>query len=339
MNIFGLDIGSNSIKVCQTIKDGKTVKLVSVGLVASPVSNIVSESEQDIIDLAEAIKKLRQDSQISTKKVVLGMGETQVFSRILEFPKMKEEELAEALPWEAEQVIPMPLEKVNLDWQVLKTVTAADGTEKIKVLMIAAPISLIQKYQKITELAGLELIVLETELLAASRVLVGQDCAPTIIVDIGYNSTDFGIVNKGTLAFTRSIPTSGGALTRVIASSLSMDIAQADQYKMTYGLLSDQLEGKIGKIISPVVKVIIDEVKKVQLFWNSNENEAIKSIILYGGSANLPGLTTLLNQALGIEVQIGNPFGSLVIEEKLRTSLLDKSGLLTVAIGLSQKEI
>ncbi|PJE68510.1 hypothetical protein COU94_01440, partial [Candidatus Shapirobacteria bacterium CG10_big_fil_rev_8_21_14_0_10_38_8] len=65
----------------------------------------------------------------------------------------------------------------------------------------------------------------------------------------------------------------------------------------------------------------------------------IKNVVLSGGTANLPGTTALLTQALGIEVQIGNPLAALEMDEKLRAGLVNKSGLLTVAVGLSEKEV
>lgn len=344
MNVFGLDVGLNTIKICQVFRQGKKIQPLSVGMFTAgiantPLSGLLSESEGDLVALASVIKKLHKDLQISTKKAVIGIPESQIFSRVIEMPKMKDEELAEALPWEAEQMIPLPLSEVNLDWQILGEVTGADGIPKIKVFLIAAPIIVIQKYQKVIELAGLELAAIETNLLASSRALLPPDCAPTIIVDIGSSSTEIGIVNKGLLVFTRSVPTAGEALTRAIATSLSMEIAQAEQYKIAYGLEESPLEGKIRKVLLPVMEVIAGEIKKVHLYWNDNEKEPIKNVVLYGGTANLPGASALLTQALGIEVQIGNPLVALEMDEKLRAGLVDKSGLLTVAVGLSEKEI
>jgi len=344
VNVFGLDIGLNTIKICQVFRQGNKIKPLSAGMftagiVASPLPGLLSEAETDLISLAGIIKKLHSDTKVSTKKGVLGIPEAQIFSRVIEMPKMKEEELAEALPWEAEQMIPLPLTEVNLDWQVLGEVAGEGGIPKIKVFLIAAPIIVIQKYQKVMELAGLELAAIETNLLASSRALLPPNCAPTMIVDMGSSSTEIGIVDKGMLVFTRSIPTAGEALTRAISTSLSMEIAQAEQYKIAYGLEDSPLEGKIRKVLLPVMEVIAGEIKKVHLYWNDNEKEPIKNVVLSGGTANLPGTTALLTQALGIEVQIGNPLAALEMDEKLRAGLVNKSGLLTVAVGLSEKEV
>ena len=88
MNTFGLDIGTTLIKICQTQKQGNKIKLLSAGLIPCPAPGMASEAEPDLIAVASAIKKLHQDSKILTNKVVVGLPEGQIFSRVIEMPKM-----------------------------------------------------------------------------------------------------------------------------------------------------------------------------------------------------------------------------------------------------------
>lgn len=339
MNTFGLDIGTTTIKICQTLRQGTKVKLLSAGLISCPEPGLVSEAETDLVAVATTIKKLHQDTRITTNKVVLGLPEDKIFSKIIEMPQMKESELTAAIPWEAEQIIPLPLSEVTLDWQIIGTIKGADGVEKIRVMIVVAPNSLIDKYSRVMKMADLEIVAIETELMAASRSLLPASSGPTIIVDMGASSTDLAISDKEQVVFSRSIPTAGEALTRVLSTSLTMNPAQAEQYKIAYGLDENQFEGKIKTVLTPVIDVIISEIKKTILFWNESEKEPISSIILYGGTANLPQLTTIMAKALGIEVQVADPLKSTEVEEKLRVELLDKTALLTVVVGLSEKEL
>jgi len=97
MNFFGIDIGTNSIKVVQLAKDGANYKLVAFGLIPAPPKGFISESNVDVEILAEAIKKLLKDTKINTPNVAVALSETQVYTRVISTPPLSEEELSSAI--------------------------------------------------------------------------------------------------------------------------------------------------------------------------------------------------------------------------------------------------
>ncbi|MFZ5366309.1 MAG: type IV pilus assembly protein PilM [Patescibacteria group bacterium] len=339
MNIFGLDIGSTSIKIAQVAREGAKFRLISVGIAPTPQPGLKSEAETDLIALATAIKKLHQDTKITTKNVVVALPEGQIFTRVIELPSMNENELAQAVPWEAEQFVPMPLSEVTLDWQVVSRGTPGKVEEKIKVFLAAAPTTLVEKYVKILEMAGFSVAAVETEIIAASRALISSSAPPTLLINLGAKSTDLATVVKGQVVLTRSIPTAGEALTRAIATTLSLEVPQAEEYKIAYGLGENELEGKIKKAITPVFELVVSEVKKALFSWREKESETISSIILAGGTATLPQAGAFLTKQLGIEVQIADPFSQLVTTPSVIASLREKAPLFAVAVGLAEKEV
>lgn len=339
MNIFGLDIGSTSIKIAQVAQEGGKFRLISAGIAPTPQPGMKSEAEADLITLATSIKKLHQEGKITTKNVVVALPEGQIFTRVIELPSMNENELAQAVPWEAEQFVPMPLSEVTLDWQIVSRGTPGKVEEKIKVFLAAAPTALVEKYVKVLELAGFTVAAVETEVVAAARALLSSSSAPTLLIGLGAKSTDLAIVQRGQVVLTRSIPTAGEAFTRAISTTLSLEAPQAEEYKIAYGLGENQLEGKIKKAITPVFEVVVSEVKKALSSWREKESEVISNIILAGGTASLPEAGTFLTKQLGIEVQIANPFAQLVTTPATIASLREKAPLFAVAVGLAEKEV
>ena len=339
MNIFGLDIGSTSIKIAQVAREGGKFRLITAGMAPTPQPGIRSEAEADKVALATAIKKLHQDAKVSTKSVVIALPEEQIFTRVIELPSMSENELSQAVPWEAEQFIPMPLSDVTLDWQIVSRGTPGKIEEKTKIFIVASPTALVQKYVKILEMAGFSVAAVETEITAASRALIPSTSPTTFLINLGAKSADLAIVTKGQVLLTRSIPTAGEAFTRAVSTALSIETPQAEEYKIAYGLGENQLEGKIKKAITPVFEVVVSEIKKALLSWREKENEAISRIILAGGTANLLEVGTFLTKQLGIEVQIADPFSQLQTSPAIISTLRDKAPLFAVAIGLAEKEV
>lgn len=340
MSIFGLDIGTNTIKIAQVEKGiDKKFKLISAGLIPTPQPGFLSQQDSDLIPLAQAVKKLHQDAKINTKDVVFSLSESQVFSRIIEIPPMSEGELMQAIPWEAEQFVPMPMSDVTLDWQIVSRGEKGTVGEKMKILIVAAPTALIKRYTTVLELAGFNVSGIETEMIAAVRALTPTSSAPTIVVNYGARSCDIAMVINGQIYFTRSISTAGDALTRAISSTLSLETTQAEEYKKTYGLEENQLEGKIKKTIAPILNIAAEEIKKAILSWREKDNTPFSGLILCGGTAALPQISAYLASQLGLEVQIADPFSYLNVDPNFITKLRPNAPVFAVAVGLAEKEV
>ena len=339
MNVFGLDIGSTSIKIASVQKEGNKFRLLSAGIAQTPQPGLDSEAEKDLVALATAIKKLHQDAKINNKNVIISLPESKIFSRVIKLPNMNEDELSQALQWEAEQFIPLPVSDVSLDSVIISRGKPGKVEQMMEVLVVAAPKSLIKKFQHIVELSGFKLVAIETELIAAARALLSPESPPVVIVDFGAETTDIAIAQKGLLVFTRSIPAGGQAFTRAVSTSLSIDPVQAEKYKTAYGLTEKKLEGKVKAAITPVISQVVSEIQKAIRYWQEKEKEAIKTMVLAGGSTNLPEVISFLTKSLAIEVQVADPFASLVKDEKQLVNLRQNTPLFAVVIGLAMKEV
>ncbi|TSC53255.1 MAG: Uncharacterized protein LiPW16_450 [Microgenomates group bacterium LiPW_16] len=336
---LGLDIGSHTLKLVQLEKRDKGYWLMSAGTAPTPPRGLASDAQPDLEAVSVAIKKLVLDSKAGIRQVNASLPESQIFTRVIEMPPLTEQEAASAIKWEAEQYVPMPLAEVKMDFAILST--PKKGEEgKMEVLLVAAPLTLIGKYRKILEMAGLEPSSLEPEIIAISRSLVGQSQPPTLIINLGAATTDISIVRNGILIFTRSIPSGGEALARAVAKEMGFELSQAEEYKRTYGLEEDKLEGKILSAIKPIFDTVIEEIKRSLIFYQGKyPEEPIKIVSLCGGTSKLPGLVVYLAQNLGIETQIGNPWASVGRDQKLFPKIEEEGPVFAVAVGLAMKEI
>jgi len=342
MDFFGLDLGTNLIKAVQLKKAKDQPVLVAAGSIPTPPKALISDSPLDQEAVAEAIKKLLVDAKISTRNVNVALPDSKVFSLVKDFPLLTEKELGEALKWEAEQDIPFPLEEVNLDFSILEK---NEKTKKMQVLLVAAPIRLIEKYSNILKLAGLSPLSLETEIIAVSRVIAAQisqdsnDNKVIMVLNLGSSATNFSILKRGAFSFAGSISSGGDALTRALAQELGFDIKQAEEYKKTYGLEEGRLEGKVVAAIKPIMEKIIREIKKALSFYQTkNPSDKVNSLILTGGTARLLGIASYLTQNLGIETQIGNPWSKVRVDEKKFAHCISDSILFVTATGLALRE-
>lgn len=336
----GLDIGSKTIKVVELEKAGQGFSLRSAGAVNFQATQIEKLSDQKEIDtFAQTIKKLFVDARISSKKVTISIPESLIFMRTVKFPLLTNEEIESAVKWEAEEYIPIPVKDAIVRHKILERQEVGNPPQ-VLVQVIAVPKLLVEKYMNIMSSAGLEVVAIETELLALSRTW-GVPEKTVLLADFGARSTNIAIVKNEQLFFSRSVPTAGEAFSRAVSLGLGVTPIQSEEYKATYGLTDTQLEGKVGRAIRPVMNVIVDELKKsVSYFQMETRNEAPRSLILSGGTSGLPGIAAELTKILNMEVQVGNPFTrpNLAVDPESARSLANFAPIYSVAVGLALRE-
>lgn len=338
MPAFGLDIGTHSIKAVQLTKTGSDFSLVAAGITSSPLPGIASDSENDLAQVAEAVKRLLSDTKITAKEVNLSLPESKVFTRVLSLPFLTDAEVSSAISWQAEPFIPIPIKEASLDYQIVgrREPQGPGNPGGVDVLLVAAPKTLVEKHIKIASLAGLTVSTVETELLALSRS-IAPPSTTCIVMDLGATSSDMAVVKGGQVLFVRSVATAGNAFSRAVSTGLSIDMNKAEDYKKSYGLDEGQLEGKVRQALEPAVRIVVDEVKKAIQYYKTElkGQDQISAVILSGGAAGMPEIVPYLAERLGIETDLGNPFTKLKGTERLSKSFSSYSPLYAVAVGLA----
>lgn len=335
-SVIGLDIGSHSIKLIEIDRRKKEMVLVAAGSAPTPPKALLSGSGADIEGIAGVVNKLWKDTGAKTKNVNISLPESQVFTRVIEVPQLNSRELTSAIKWEAEQYIPMPLDQVTVDFSILRE-SRDTGTNKMEVLLVASPKTLVEKYVTILEYADLTPVVVETEIIAATRALIRSagSVRTIMIVSLGAQTTDLAIVRNGIVAFTRSISAGGEALSRAVAQSFGFEISQAEEFKKTYGLEKDKLEGKIVAAVRPIMDTIIAEMKRAIAFYQEKfKDEQIGVVLLSGGTARVPGMVVYMAENIGIEVQLANPWIGIVRDARFKV-LENEGSVYSVAVGLA----
>jgi len=337
MSQIGLDIGSKTIKIVELDKEAKGFRLKAAGVVGhngKPIETM--ESEADFAALSQIVAKLHKETKIQGREISLALPEPQVFTRIIRFPMLTDQEISSSVKWEAEQYIPIPVNEAIVQHQIVERNERSIPPE-VLVLLVAAPKTLVDKYIKIVQMAKLQVVQVETELMSLTRALAPID-QTALIIDFGAKSTDIAVSKKGQLFFSRSIPTAGDALTRAVAQSLGVEHGQAEQYKKTYGFSGSQLEGKVKGALDPVFAMIADEIKKAIHFYRSEEKGDVpKSVIVSGGTSGTPEAISILTGLLNMEVSVGNAFRKVILDEATSKSLAPYAPLYSVAVGLALK--
>jgi type IV pilus assembly protein PilM len=342
-SIFGLDLSDLSLKLVKFEKNGFEEELVSFGslqLSAGAVSDGEIKNKEQVSTAIKKLVGISGPKKIKTKKVICSLPETKAFLRIITIPKMNESEITEAVKWEMEANIPLPLEQVYYDWQIVTESLMAEKN-KINLLVVAVSRTTVDEIVEVIELAGLEVVGLEIESIAQTRsLLCKKDYSKTVlIVDIGDRRTSFSIAKEGVPCFTASVPLSGQSLSDAISKGMGISFEEAEKVKFNNGVGSDLKGDPLFKLVQPILENFSQEIERSIDFYLSGlgYSKSVDKVIICGGGANTKGIVPYLSKKLGREIELGNPWSNVNFGKKL--PIIEKSQAVqySTAIGLALK--
>ncbi|MBI3231971.1 MAG: type IV pilus assembly protein PilM [Candidatus Doudnabacteria bacterium] len=328
-NVLGVDIGTSNIKIAEVFfANPHTAVLSSYGIVNSPYQLSGKNDSANIPQIGLVLKNLCSKAGVSTKRCVISLPNSSVFTSIIELPQMSSKELATAVEFEAKKYVPLDLTDVDLSWSPIGGQEANEGNQKI--LLTAVPKQITKDYMEIFAQAGLEPFVGEIEALALIRTLIGNKPISCVIIDIGAKSTGLNIIEKGLLRLSRNLNIGGETITKKIAQTLNISFLRAEQFKKDFGVQSGTF---LPETIRPVLGLIKSEVKQLLTIFQSHSAQ-LDEIILVGGGANLPGIVDFFSD-LNVPVSLGNPLQAVAYSTQVSEILSRYALNLPIAIGLA----
>jgi len=335
MPAVAIDIGTYSVKAISG-NPGAKPAIKRVAEVFNTTGLAVPTDDASIEKMALLVESVFADYDLPRNEVRVAIPETVVSTKVIPLPPLTDAELASAINWQAEQHIPIPPEELSLEYQV---VFRPKGNDKqpMRVLLVGVRKTVIDNYVNLFHSIGIEPILIETQILSIMRSLqfVPED-PTTLIVHIGASNMNMALVHQAELKFVLSHLNGGQLLTKALEQSLAMDATQSEQYKRTYGLDSDQFQGKIREAMMPAAQLLTAEIKKsLQFFVNQNPKESVKRIVLSGGTALLPGFVQFITDETGAEVLVSAPFTNATGDVAPQVN----QPSMTVCMGLMSREL
>ena len=339
---FGLEINDYCLRIA-LLKEKKGGFFCSSSGVFDVDAGLLVNGEIKKPDLlAETIKTALKDikgEKIVTKYVAASLPEDKAFLQVVQMPKITEEDLKSAVIFEAENYIPMPLDKVYLDYQVIPF--RGEDLDHLDVLIVAYPRDIIDSYVAVIEAAGLKPVALELESQALSRALMedGHTDAPVMVIEVGDVRTNLIIYAGSSLRFSFTIPISNNYFLETIAKELAIDLIAAEELKEKFGVekfndndfhLNETVKPQPAKkekdakekeqrmIFEALIPCLVDFMQQVGKYMDyyhshashehlANDKKKISKIILCGSGASLKGLDHLISLKFSLPVEMGKP--------------------------------
>jgi len=322
-------VASGVLKVKKELEDNLNVSLTKVAIAAAGrflrTTTIKSEIEID------------DDKEID-REVIRSLELTAV--------KMAEEKVARTSRGKL-YCVGYSVKNYYLNGYIITNLNSHKG-EKIAVEIIATflPRSVVDSLYAVMNKAGLEVVSLTLEPIAAMEAAVPQNLRllNLALVDIGAGTSDIAISSKDSISAYGMVPMAGDEVTETIAQAYLVDFNTAEKIKRqcvgkdkivcidVLGLESELEPEEILKTINPIVMKISEEIgnRIIEL----NGGKAPNAVFLVGGGAHTPFIKENIAKILNLPIQRIAIKGRDSVTECLCDGKLGSIGVTVLGIAL-----
>jgi len=341
--VIGLDIGSSSIKLVELGESKNGYKLQNLGIAPLPPEAIVDGALMDSVTIIDAIRELIANTKAKTKDVITSVSGHSVIVKKITLPLMSDSELEESIQWEAERYIPFDINEVNIDFQIFGS--SSENPEVMDVVLVAAKKDIINDYVSVIIESGLNPVIIDVDAFAIENMLsvnYEMEKDETVaMANVGASITNINILKNNMTAFTRDIFKGGNQITEEIQRQLHIDYEEAEKIKV-----GSKIDATSQSIIQEVLKsasesLAIEIGNSMEFFQSTTTYEKITKLYLSGGGSKIKDFDIILQQHLGIPVEIVNPFKKIEYSEKnFDLEYLREIGpMMAVGVGLATRKV
>ena len=361
--VIGLDVDRGALKAVQLSKSGGSYVLRHVGYHRLPPGAIIEGEVADPDLLAAEIKEFWSSHSFAGRSVLLGVANQKIIVRLLNFPRMEEQDLRSAIGFEAQDHIPMPLEEAVLDYVVLGP--QDEGSDLDRILVVAAHRPMIEGYTTAVRSGGLRPAGMDVKALSLTRSTLPDalfDEGATVLLDVGTELSNLVIVQGGSPTLTRFIPMGLDDLVRAVSEAADLPEEEAEKQALDpRAKLGYDVEGAgegaaenaeeedadpalvydVRRGLEGAVQTLAEDVQRsIEYHHSQPESKEVSEVLVSGEGALVAGFDGYLGELLGVPTRRGNPVSKLTGN---RSNLSDEQlgamePVLAVAFGLAMED-
>ncbi len=340
----GLDISSSVVKLLELSRQGgrggHRYRVESYGVEILPPNVMVEGSIVDIEAVGQAIKKVVKKSGTRAKTAALAVSGSSVITKTISVAaSLSDKELEAQIEMEADQYVPYPLEEVNLDFEVLGP--SEKNAQMVDVLLAACRSETVDERVAAVGMGGLDCDVIDVEAYAMERTCQelasewpnGGEGLTVALLDIGATTTTLNALHSNTTVYTREQNFGGRQLTEEIQRRYGLSFEEAGMAKRNGGL-PDSYQ---AEVLDPFKEAVAQQVNRaIQFFLGATPYNHVDLIILAGGTSSIVGLDDLIQERLGVDTVVANPFTNMSIGSRVDAEALSGDApAMMIACGLA----
>jgi type IV pilus assembly protein PilM len=338
-NLVGLDIDHATITAANVTVNGRLSVRNGASVRLEP--GIMRDGEVlDADGLSSALRDLFRAHKHLGKRVRVGVANQKIVVRAVEVPPTNNRhELDAAVRFQAQDMLPMPLDHAALDYVPLESVDEGAGPHQ-RVMLVAARRDMVERLLNAVRRAGLKPVGIDLSAFAMVRALSAGAPADEHVLYICVSAaTNLAVAHGASCSFTRVSGVGIDAPAVELAERKALTLEHARGWLTHVGLEQpleliegdpDIVEGARHVLLEGVRRIAADVRNTLDFHTMSGATSPITSAVLTGAAIEVPGFAAALQSEMGMPIDARGVEGA--------PDDIDP-GRLTVAAGLAVETV
>lgn len=331
--VLTVDITNESITIVEVTPSAKKGTTVHNALIfETPEDSYEDGNIKDTAKIAAAIKEQLSANGITNKNVIFILTSTKVVNREVLIPDVKENKVKGIVSANATEYFPVNIEDYVVSHSILDRVIGDNGAKQLKLMVVAAPITMVKGYYELGSVLGLNVQSIDYVGNAMLQLIKTQTSASTttMVIQLGSESTILNIVKGDTLLLQRTVPYGTNAVVtevmdeKGVDATTAMTLLQNDRL-ITVDFDDNAATGAFRHLINNIGRVIDYYVAK-------NPDKPIDDVYLVGDGALIRGIDGLFKIQLNIQTKVMDSLYSVKFDDKIDQRIFNPV-YLVAAIG------
>lgn len=266
-----------------------------------------------VVDPERLAAELRElfDEHGFAKRVRVGLATPRTVLRVIDLPPLEERDIEAALMMQAQERIPMPLERAVMDFQTIGLVDTPDG-RRLRVIVVVTEKEGVERLLHTLKLAGLKAEGIDLSIFAVIRALAGvrQTPGPVLYAQLG-DLVNIAIAEAGVCRFTRQAPQGLAVVLGRLAEMRAIPIDEARAVLQDIGHPQPNVgrtdrDQDVFALLSRSAVELGSELRAAAEFYSTQFGSGIVTAgVVTGALAPLPGYVESLADASGLDLVCG----------------------------------
>lgn len=359
--VISIEIGYSLTRVCEVDSKAKTPKVYKSFTVPT-LEGVMNDGELQLDShYVEGLRGGLREHNIKAKQVVFSIASSKIANREVTIPFVKENRIADVVRANASEYFPVDLSQYVLAYSILEVLGEKKGSQQYKLLVMAAPESILKGYFQLAESLRLEVAAIDYVGNSLYQA-VKKECAEgtQLIAKIDERSTLIMVIQNQKIAFTRNVAYGVDDALHIVVDSAAwgtarslrqaIDIVEQNQ---CIDLTDTELESendvplsaaqKAGREVTDALHPLMGGIARVIDYYASRNNDiTINKVLVTGVGANFQGIDALLQKEINYPVETLKKVEGLNLEKYFKDGFFGEYltciGAVMAPVGFKKEE-
>lgn len=304
--VVGLEIGATQAVAAQARLHGGQIVAERVAARPLPPGLMRDGLVTDPDRLAGELKAFFGEHKFS-KRVRVGLATPRTVLRVIDLPPLDEKDIRTALMMQAQERIPMPLDRAVMDFQTVGLVDTPDG-QRLRVIVVVTEREGVDQLLDTLRRAGLRPEGIDLSVFSVIRALNHHDpsTGPILYAQLG-DLVNIAIAEDGLCRFTRQAPQGLAMVLGRLAENRGIPLDHAHQLLHDGDLDESRADGDlpVADLLKHTALELGSELRAAAEFYATQFGSVVTTGVVAGPLAPLPGFVEALELASGLELLCG----------------------------------